>query len=266
MTQSGFWEPHTSSVDFCEPDYLVSHYIAETHNVWSSLIISLLGIIGIIFCNPSGELRVYAMFSLLTIVGFGSAALHGTLHWLFQSADEVPMLWGNIAFLFNLYNMDSKQGESTAVSALFITAVGAVQTYIYFEMRHLYWIFLLQYISFVAIVVLWTAYKVFTSEKNEYPIRYFLLTRAVFSFVVIATMLWVYEMNNCDTLLPYFTAFFGLSFHILWHIGAGLGTYLHILLLVVFRYQSQGYNCQLDWRKVKFVPVLLVGEKTDKSK
>ena len=89
----GFWEPHSSSVDFCEPNYLLSEYIAEPHNVWSSLFITVIGMVGFFYGNPLNELSVSAMYIILAVIGLGSAGLHTTLHWFYQSSDEVPMLW-----------------------------------------------------------------------------------------------------------------------------------------------------------------------------
>jgi dihydroceramidase len=86
-----YWEPHTSSIDFCEENYLHSNYIVEIHNVWSSLLgISLFGIIGLIYHpNLNHEKRNLLAYWILVLIGIGSAGLHGSLHWIFQSSDEV---------------------------------------------------------------------------------------------------------------------------------------------------------------------------------
>lgn len=91
--KGGYWLPHTSSVDFCEPDYLLTPYIAEPHNVWSSFYFVMLGVIGLCLGNPLHEWRVVLQYLALSVVGLGSMALHGTLNAVWQSADEVPMLW-----------------------------------------------------------------------------------------------------------------------------------------------------------------------------
>ena len=33
----GFWGPRTASVDWCEPNYVVSHYVAEWWNTLTSV-------------------------------------------------------------------------------------------------------------------------------------------------------------------------------------------------------------------------------------
>jgi dihydroceramidase len=71
MAEPGFWEPHSSSVDFCEPNYHLSKYIAEPHNALSSLFISLVGFIGMLYSNPLGEWPFAILFGHLFVIGLG---------------------------------------------------------------------------------------------------------------------------------------------------------------------------------------------------
>ena len=90
---TGFWEPHSASIDFCESNYLHSNYIVEIHNTWSSILgISSFGAVGILFANPTNELRHFIAYFVLILIGVGSAGLHGTLNWIYQSSDELPMI------------------------------------------------------------------------------------------------------------------------------------------------------------------------------
>eukprot|EP01035_Chromulina_nebulosa_P032764 gene32764-43792_t len=94
----GYWEPHSSSVEFCEPNYALTPYVAEPHNVshvicdvykaWSSIFIFVIAVNGLFYGNPLDEIRVSLMFIALALVGIGSTALHSTLHWFWQSSDE----------------------------------------------------------------------------------------------------------------------------------------------------------------------------------
>jgi len=47
MQREGFWSPRTASVDWCEPNYLHSVYVAEWYNTLSSLAVVLMGLTGI---------------------------------------------------------------------------------------------------------------------------------------------------------------------------------------------------------------------------
>eukprot|EP00536_Pseudo-nitzschia_multiseries_P010802 jgi/Psemu1/204148/e_gw1.342.40.1 len=109
-TTGGYWEPHSSSIDFCETNYLLSPHVVEPHNVLSSLWgLSLLGVIGMCRGNPTGELRFKVAYGVLGVIGMGSAALHGTLHWVFQSSDELPMIYLVIAGLYCCLENDTKR-------------------------------------------------------------------------------------------------------------------------------------------------------------
>jgi len=68
----GYWLPHSSSIDFCETNYLHSTYIAECHNVWSSIAgLTVIGIIGLLHGNPLNEKRVLVLYVILAIIGLG---------------------------------------------------------------------------------------------------------------------------------------------------------------------------------------------------
>lgn len=255
MSGTGFWEPHTSSIDFCEPNYVASEYFAEFHNVWSSLYMVILGFYGL-YNSPSLEWRFRAMFAILIAVGAGSAALHGTLHWWWQSSDEVPMLWANLSFIFALSKMYSYYGESTSYFAGIIIAVGLMQTYVYYSFRHMFWLFVAQYSLLVVVVTIWVGYLVFTANSYDYPIRLVLFRGSLVSYVLIGFSLWAYEMHSCDSLIEFYTNAQGASFHILWHIGAGLGTYLLILLLITIRMQTFGGIIALKWNYFGLFPMV----------
>ena len=238
----GYWEPHSSSVDFCEPNYYLSPYIAEFHNSWSSLVIALLGIFGIFFGNATGELRFTVMHLTLCIIGIGSFFLHSTLHWIPQSSDEVPMLYQNLAFLYGLIEMKSPFGQSKypwLASTLFILAI--IQTFIYYTFQSFYIAFLIAFIGSISIVILWTAYYAYepsatSSQLKERWIVWFLI---VFSFVGVGSTLWIIEMTYCQHLLPYFKSTgFGATFHVIWHLSAGFSGYLGPVYLGLIRLQA----------------------------
>ena len=52
---------------------------------------------------------------------------------------------------------------------------------------------------------------------------------------------------HCETLLPYYVRAGGASFHILWHLGSGVGAYLQVLLVVALRTQALGCTAELGW-------------------
>lgn len=152
-TTGGYWEPHSSSIDFCETNYLLSPHVVEPHNVLSSLWgLSLLGVIGMCRGNPTGELRFKVAYGVLGVIGMGSAALHGTLHWVFQSSDELPMIYLVIAGLYCCLENDTKRVAYPWLPHTLV-ALGIANTLVYFRFQEIYVVFLLTFVSMILAVL-----------------------------------------------------------------------------------------------------------------
>jgi hypothetical protein len=91
-TTEGYWGPKTSTVNWCEADYTVTVYVAEFTNTISSLVIVCNGLYGIYRHYGHVEIRYIWAFAGFIVVGFGSAAFHGTLWRSMQLMDELPMV------------------------------------------------------------------------------------------------------------------------------------------------------------------------------
>jgi dihydroceramidase len=101
VEKHGYWSPRTASVDWCEPNYLHSYYVAEWFNTLSSFAVVLMGLTGVILSLIySYKKRFFFSFLAMFIVGCGSVAFHGTLLFQGQALDELPMVWGTQIFLF----------------------------------------------------------------------------------------------------------------------------------------------------------------------
>jgi hypothetical protein len=71
-----------------EKNYEHFYEVVEPHNFWSSIAgISLFGLIGLWKGNSTKEWRYFLGYFILFLIGVGSAGLHGTMHWVFQSSD-----------------------------------------------------------------------------------------------------------------------------------------------------------------------------------
>ena len=147
INNDGYWEPHSSSIDFCETNYLHTNLIVEVHNVWSSILgLSLFGIIGIIYGNPTNETRTFIYYFILFIIGIGSACLHGTLHWYYQSSDELPMIWLVICALYAVIEVDSPAGQPKYPNlSLYLIGMSCLNTAIYYRFQHLFIVFFINF-------------------------------------------------------------------------------------------------------------------------
>ncbi|WWC95973.1 hypothetical protein V866_002840 [Kwoniella sp. B9012] len=91
---SGFWGEHTSTIDWCEKNYVHTPYIAETVNTLTNLPSILLGLYGFFSVLNNGLPKRFAYCYLgLSLIGIGSFGFHMSLRWEWQLMDELPMIY-----------------------------------------------------------------------------------------------------------------------------------------------------------------------------
>lgn len=97
----GYWGPSTSTMDFCEPNHVHSHYIAEFWNTLSSLPMITTGLLGVRLCRQQrlGHEQMLS-YAALAVIGVGSVCFHATLLRTGQVLDELPMLWAVLLLMY----------------------------------------------------------------------------------------------------------------------------------------------------------------------
>jgi len=270
----GYWEPHSASIDFCESNYLHSNYIVEFHNTWSSLAgLSSLGILGLFYGNPTREFRYALAYQVLITIGLGSTGLHGSLHWLFQSSDELPMIWLVMCLFYLLAEFDSPIGSPTHPRLpLILSGFTVLLTAIYYAFQKIYIVFILSFILETLIVVAWYARILFAPTYGGKPNDRKFSTKclgvmAFSSLTLIAFPLWLYDMFQCDSFLPivdHMHFLRGITPHVLWHFFSGLGAYCAIIGLSCCRLEALQIPYELRFR-LGFIPILERVTKREKS-
>jgi len=131
----GFWDPLTSTIDWCEPNYQHSHYIAETWNTLSNLIYIIGAFIFLLrvekfyrtnnFTRSLRLPRLYVEIFGVFMVGVGSFLFHMTLLREHQMMDEVAMNFTILMHLYSLLNMEDEiDGEKDANKPRILTLFG----------------------------------------------------------------------------------------------------------------------------------------------
>ena len=96
----GYWGAVTSSIDWCERNYVVSHLVAEWYNTLSNSCFILIGLWGAHTAWRNGiEFRYVVTYLNVATIGIGSAAFHGTLTHVGQQGDETPMVFSAACWL-----------------------------------------------------------------------------------------------------------------------------------------------------------------------
>lgn len=108
----GYWGYTTSTLDWCEENYIVLRYVAEFWNTISNVLLVVLPLCLIYSYYKQGlaYIHIVAVFSLF-MVGIGSTLFHGTLLYEMQMLDELPMLIAASFLVFNMMTITTADGS-----------------------------------------------------------------------------------------------------------------------------------------------------------
>jgi dihydroceramidase len=236
--EAGYWVGRgaPAMVDWCEPNYAVTSYVAEFWNTVTSAPMLLLGLYGLWHAARSGvarERRFAWCFLGLAAVGAGSMAFHGTLLRTAQALDELPMVYLGLigAWVVRYRAGDSGDGRS---AALWLAGYGVLFTAAYLWIASYFVLFLATYAMLVAYVVIRSVNLTWRSPSP--PLMQTLLSVSAVGYLGTLAFCWVPE----HVLLPCDHPLQALHLHGWWHLGAGFGTYTWFLWAIVDRRQLQG--------------------------
>ncbi|KAI8322246.1 alkaline phytoceramidase [Martensiomyces pterosporus] len=104
---SYFWGERTSTIDWCEENYVVSKYVAEFWNCITNSMFMILALLGMYSAikHRQGK-RVLMCYVGQLAVGIGSALFHATLKHTTQLLDELPMLYLCAIAFYSLVEID----------------------------------------------------------------------------------------------------------------------------------------------------------------
>ena len=224
----GFWDAHGARavVDWCEPNYVVSPYIAEFWNTLSSVAIFLVGAYGVWrWARSRGDLepRFGAGFLWLAAVGLGSTLFHGTLLRLPQAADELPMIWLSLVCFYCLVTRRPDTPEATRqrwVAGL--TAYALVFSVAYFAIKAYFVFFLLSYGLVVGYVCIATWRLAF--RESRHPMLKRLFWWSVVAYIGGFSLFWIPERT-----LGCAHAFQSIQPHAWFHLSGAIGPYAWVL-------------------------------------
>jgi dihydroceramidase len=96
----GYWE-RTSSIDWCEENYIISNYIAEFYNTLSNLLFIALASAGV-YRTIKNKVDIGYVLGYISVilVGIGSWLFHQTLVYEMQLMDELPMIFCAATMLY----------------------------------------------------------------------------------------------------------------------------------------------------------------------
>lgn len=239
----GYWQRFAApaSVDWCEPNYVHSVYVAEWYNTLSSIPIALLGLLAVGWALQA-PIRSDPRFAvgglIVAVVGIGSVAFHGTLLRPSQALDELPMIYSGLTFL---YVVRWRRGDAPVVrrrwqAGLLVYAIAF--TAAYFVLPQYFVFFIVTYALAVTAIVVQSARISWGSEAD--PLRKRLLTLAAGAYVGGVALLWVPEhiLLPCDHWLQ------SLQLHAWFHLTSAVGSYAWLVWAVYDRQTVLGRTMQ----------------------
>ncbi|KAF0318768.1 alkaline phytoceramidase [Colletotrichum asianum] len=151
-TTDGFWGEKTSTLNFCEEDYVVSYYCAEVCNnpalqTFTNLLFMWLGLKGIHNCISQDHPRIFLIAYMgYILVGLGSTAFHTSLKctafpalllklysapfYPMQLIDELSMIYTTCLMVFATFSY-SRSGRFSALLGCGLTLLAGFITVYY---------------------------------------------------------------------------------------------------------------------------------------
>jgi dihydroceramidase len=256
---AGMWGPITSSVDWCEKNYVYFSWVAEFWNSLSSFAMVAVGLAGMFLNRSVLETRFLLAFFFVALLGLGSVLFHASLKHETQMCDELPMLYAVFTTLFIV--LDERVGNRFPLAALLIVwsvVTSAATVFAAGETQ-----FALFHLSFgsAEFYSLYRVYCIYRKHrmtpgaahgnaggsnlalarlaKAESDVSH--LFKCGMASYVIGLAVWVTDLKNCWLLQKWWPAVSGLpnpQLHAWWHVFVSLGFYYLITLTAYDRLLS----------------------------
>ncbi|KAH7388786.1 alkaline ceramidase-like protein [Pyrenochaeta sp. MPI-SDFR-AT-0127] len=291
--QEGLWSPVTSTIDWCEENYVVTQYSAEIINTLTNLLFMYLAFKGIRNCLKHGHDTVFLVaFIGYLLVGSGSFLFHATLKYPMQLVDELSMIYTTCLMNFATFSYGKSRLYSTML------AIGLISLAVFITLYYHY----LQdptfhqnaYAILTAIVLFRAMYVMevnirprFRSEEREAANprlhgsqktvrvkedrRDQEILRTMWKMIAFGLSIflggfavWSLDNEYCSTLIRWRREVgmpwgFILEGHGWWHVMTGVGAYYYIVWGIYLRhclnYRQDEY--ELVWPNLWTVPVVV---------
>jgi hypothetical protein len=161
---------------------------------------------------------------------------------------ELPMVYLVTILNFIAVEVDSPHGNPAHPRLPLILSIAMVaNTIIYYTFQHVYFVFITTY-GIISTYHFYLAY--ITMFKNnlggKVSRRLFILSQGSY---IVGFMFWLVDMLLCDSSV----LGKGMTFHVIWHFGAGFGAYLSIVSYEVCRVRTLNVKYKLAYL-IGFIP------------
>ena len=242
-TNTGYWSPSTSSIDWCERNYVVTQYIAEFWNCVSSFAMCVLGAL-LFFRGLYNKIETRFLLSSLgfVVVGLGSAYFHGTLTHLGQMADELPMVYSMIIWWFVLLRMNEFEQMKNKIFTIDTSIAFGIFYALLWTYLHSLKTFVLVFQIHMALIVIGAIIKLFCMYRQSHhyvnSMKYMLIVYV--SCIIAAIVCWIMDQQLCEQMND--INGFNPQLHAWWHVFGAVHCYLGIVCGEAIRFLSIKYH------------------------
>ncbi|KAJ3227266.1 Alkaline ceramidase 3 [Chytriomyces hyalinus] len=249
--KDGVWGPVTSTLDWCEENYVLTPYVAELWNSTSNVFFLLLAWLAVINLQAVGanEVRNYIAIWSLIVVAVGSILFHGTLWYSYQMLDELPMIYNACILVFCALQIYPESRDRKLTVGLALSAYSAAVTSIYLAIKNPEFLALSHGTLAVYLIYLLTAQiqhmsKTHLQHASKIHSLWTLHKWALVSYFC-GFVVWSIDNNFCSALRQAREVVgtplgFVFEFHVWWHLFAACGGYGVILLVAYMRLLAVG--------------------------
>ncbi|KAJ3036812.1 Alkaline ceramidase 3 [Rhizophlyctis rosea] len=230
----GYWGPVTSTLDWCEENYIVTYYLAELWNSISNLCFLIWPLTGMYTCyKMRAEKRFYLSYAALILVGTGSFLFHGTLTYAMQLLDELPMVLMISVGTYCHLQMFHKKPTPYLIPLLTAFTIFICGSYLYLNSPAFF------QISFgiLVCVQVWAAMRNVMTLSHTLPQQSKILGRLLLTGVasmLLAFALWCTDQSHCSHIqeqrnkvgYPFRVV---MELHAWWHLLTGFAGYLSVM-------------------------------------
>jgi dihydroceramidase len=232
---NGLWNV-SSSIDWCERNYVISFYVAEFWNTVSAAIIFFCGAVDMYHTFKMGAETRFKLYSLsVMMVGIGTATFHGSLTFLGQLGDELPMVWCMMTMWYIMMVMETK--ESKTLLPLILVTYSLLFSIVHaFGAFHR--LFQVHFALLIGVTLIY-AYKHMYKYGNHpalWPLAWYYLALWAFAFTA-----WLTDQFMCESMHSLRLGNMVIpnpQGHAFWHILTGLSTHVGMVFVRVMRYMA----------------------------
>lgn len=257
------WGTITSTLNWCEEDYVLTQYCAELINSLTSLLFVVLAIRGMRSCiiNRHDTVFFIALFGYLC-VGLGSFLFHSTLWYSMQLVDELSMIYTTCLMVWASFSRGMSVGYSTFLGfVLFVFAVGMSVIYHYLQDPRFH------QNGYALLSALFLFHSMYLQETKIRSVdarcvnRLWRLIGWGINVFLSGFALWNIDNIFCDELRNWRRSV-GLPWAVLaeghgwWHLLTGLGAYYGLQYGIWLRYCLEGKQdeYELYWPSIWSIP------------